>query len=111
MDGTADQFGSSSPRPGEREAHVSGAAAGSQTASHCRVCGDQGHRSRDCSYIQSDEEGIPPLHQAALEMDGVSEASLARKGYRPTRHDEEMSQARPIDLATPKRRPRRIAMI
>ena len=67
--------------------HMSAAASG-RAAAH--VCGDQDHRSRDCPCIQSDEEGLGPLQQAALEMDGVSEASLMRKGYKATKDDEEM---------------------
>lgn len=46
--------------------------------SHCRVCGDPGHRSRDCPAIQSDDDLALPV-QEAIEMDGISEASMQRK--------------------------------
>ena len=108
MNGAAEQFGSSSPRRAN-VTHMSAAASG-RAAAHCRVCGDQDHRSRDCPCIQSDEEGLGPLQQAALEMDGVSETSLMRKGYKPTKDDEEMrsmQSVQPLDMATPKRRSRR----
>lgn len=45
---------------------------------HCRVCGDPGHRTKECPSIQSDED--LPVHMLdAIDMDGISEASLQRK--------------------------------
>eukprot|EP00435_Cladocopium_sp_Y103_P040707 s129_g11.t1 len=57
-------------------------AAGSQPSRHCRVCGDPGHRSRDCPYINSEEEEdqIATPVREALEMDAASEISHYRKG-------------------------------
>eukprot|EP00435_Cladocopium_sp_Y103_P055539 s805_g18.t1 len=79
-------------------------AAGSQAARHCRVCGDPGHRGRDCPYIQSEEEVDGPT-QEALDMDAASEASRIRKGAQPGRHDEPMFHPA-LEIATPKRRGR-----
>lgn len=76
-------------------------AAGSQPKHHCRICGDPGHRGRDCPYIQS-EEDLPQHLLDAVEMDAASEVSRPRKGAHPGLRDEAM--APPLEYATPKRR-------